>query len=108
MQSMATLEGDSVSFLAWLKEECPDILLAFTTELIKLISRSPNDPYSKENVNEEYLSDEWAHHEARKMWMKGRVNLSEYLMKPKGTEDLLKPQELAAFEKKNRSLEKVS
>ena len=103
-----TLEEDAASFLARLKEECPEIASVLTKKQLKLISRSPNDPYSQGKVDEEYLSDAGAHLLLRSMWRESRNNLNKYLLEPKGSAKSLNPQDLVAFEKKSSALEKVS
>ncbi len=103
-----TLEEDSASFLAGLKEECPEILSVLTNKQIKLLNQPPNEPYSKGKVDEEYLSEAGAQQLVRSMWKESRTSLNTYLLEPKGGSKSLNPQDLIAFEKKNAVLEKVS
>lgn len=108
MATEVTLEEDPAIFLARVKEECPEISSVLTKKILELIQRSPNEPYSQGKVDEEYLSDAGAHQLSRYMWRETRSNLNKYLLEPKGSAKALSPQDLAAFEKKNSALEKVS
>lgn len=102
-----TLEEDPASFLARLKEDCPDILSVINKKQFELISQSPTDPYSKGKVDQEYLDDAGAHQLARMMWKESRRKLHEFLIAPKGSVKSLSTQDLIAFEKKSSTLEKV-
>ena len=103
-----TLEEDSASFLARLKEDCPDILSVLSKKQFELISRSPNDPYTEGKVDREYLDDAGAHQHARIMRRECKGKLHEFLIKPNASAKSLSPQELVAFEKKKDAIEKVS
>ena len=102
-----TLDEDPASFIARLTKECPEVFYILTTKLINLISRSPHDPYSQENVNQEYLTDEGAYQRTRKVWKKSEYKLKEYLLHPKGSADRLSPIDLETFERKTSALEIV-
>lgn len=103
---MASIE-DPVSFFASIREECPDIVSVLTTKQVKLLSQCPRDPYSKEKVDEEHLSDAWNYLKVRARWKESSFNLRRFLLEPKDETKSFNTQDLEIFEKKKSTLEKV-
>ena len=102
-----TLDEDPVSFLASIREECPDILSIFTTGRVKMLSRNPMDPYTEGKVDEEYLLDASYQQEFRVAWKKSTFNLTSFLLRPEESTKAFNTEDLETFERKKRVLEKV-
>ena len=104
ISEVLTLDEDPVSFLAGIREECPDILSILTTEQVKLLSQCPTDPYSEGKVDQEYLLEAWNHQCIRMMWRENKLHIANYLLNPKADTNLLSTQDQ---KRKNSNLEKV-
>ncbi len=102
-----TLDEDPVSFLARIREECPDIFSILTTKEVKTLSQCPTDPYSEGKVEEEHLFDAWNYLRARSKWKKSMTNLTRSLLKPKNEAKSFCTQDFEIFDRKRNTLEKV-
>ncbi len=102
-----TLAQDPVSFLAGIRDECPEIMSIFNTEQVKLLSCNPMDPYSEGKVDEAYLLDASFHQNFRIAWRKSTDNLSTFLLKPEKSTKSFNTEDLETFERKRSALEKV-
>lgn len=105
MEAVVTLAQDPVSFLAEIREECPDIMSIFTASQVRMLSHNPMDPYSQEKVDEEYLSDASIYQHFRVAWKRSSLNLTNFLLKP---DKKFNSQDLETFERKKSALAKVS
>lgn len=102
-----TLAEDPVSFLANIREECPDIFSIFTTDRVRMLSRNPTDPYTEGKVDEEYLLDASIQQVFRVAWKKSTFNLTNFLLMPEESTKAFNAEDLETFERKKRALEKV-
>ena len=102
------LDEDPVSFLAGIREECPDILSILTTKQVKLLSQCPTDPYNEGKVDEEHLLDAWNYLKLRTKWKQSSVCLRSFLLMPQDDIKSFNTQDLETFDRKRRTLEKVS
>lgn len=75
---------DPVAFLDALRKEYPPLLNILNQRQIRLLAKSPKDPYNSKdnNVNEEFLSDMAACYKARTAGREGRKALQDALLAP--------------------------
>lgn len=76
-----SLEEGPTTFLARVKQACPDILSIITTKKAKLLTRA-NESYDPESVNQSYLSDMGAYVSTKIMQEEVIGNLATVLLKP--------------------------
>ena len=102
-----SLAQDPVSFLASIREDCPDILSILTTEQVRLLSRCPTDPYGPGEVDQEYLTDAWNHQNIRVLWRESILSLEDFLLEPRDSTKSFSYQDLQTYERKKSNIEKV-
>lgn len=102
-----SLAQDPVSFLAEIRDECPEIMSIFTREQVKMLSVNPMESYSEGKVDEEYLLEASFHQNFRIAWKQSSKSLSSFLLKPEKSTKSFTIQDLETFEKKRSALEKV-
>lgn len=65
-ETRAPIESeDPIAFLERMRKECPNILSLMNAKQAKLLAKSPNQPYERKDVNEEYLKDMAAYYGAK-------------------------------------------
>ena len=102
-----TLDEDPVSFLASIKEECPDILSILTTKQVKLLSRSPLEPYSEGKVDEEFMADTRRYLLSRTQLKMCSLYFGNYLLRPKDGTETYSTKDREAIERKKNVIRKV-
>ena len=75
---------DPVEFLAAMQKEYPPLASILTTKQVKLLAKSPKDPYpaGKTDVNEEFISDMIAYYRALVGSKEIKDNLQSELVAP--------------------------
>ena len=75
---------DPVAFLDALRKEYPPLMSILNHRQIRLLAKSPKDPYNSKdnNVNEEFLSDMAACYKAKTASREARKVLQEALLAP--------------------------
>ena len=81
---MEEFGDDPVAFLDELREEYPPLMSILNQRQIRLLAKSPKDPYLSEgnNVNEEFLNDMAACYKAKTAGSEGRKALQNALLAP--------------------------
>lgn len=81
---MEQFGGDPVAFLEALRTEFPPLMSILNQRQIRLLAKSPKDPYLSEgnNVNEEFLNDMAACYKAKMAGSEGRKALQGALLAP--------------------------
>ena len=75
---------DPEGFLAAMQKEYPPLVNILTTKQVKLLAKSPKDPYptGETDVNEEFISDLMAYYRARLGAKEARKSLQGELLAP--------------------------
>ena len=75
---------DPVAFLAAMQKEYPPLVNILTMKQVKLLAKSPKDPYpaGETDVNEEFISDLMAYYRARLGAKEARKSLQGELLAP--------------------------
>lgn len=100
---LKTLDEDAVSFLARMREECPDVLSILSTGQVKALGHSPTDPY-KGNADELYLTDVGSFHSLKFRDKEAKFDMSSDLLKVTAKKDEIVAE---AVEKKRDAIKKV-
>ena len=95
---------DPVVFLERMRKECPNILSLMNAKQAKLLAKSPDQPYERKDVNEEYLKDMAAYYGAKQKVEDAQQAIRNSLLTPQ-----LKTEEVdvEGFEKQTECLKKV-
>ena len=81
--STETLDEDPVSFLARMREGCPEILSILNSKQAELLSKCPTDTYCPETINEDYLADMSAYYGIKNKCKDAKTSLSRLLLEPR-------------------------
>ena len=95
---------DPVVFLERMCKECPNIISLMNAKQAKLLAKSPNQPYERKDVNEEYLKDMTAYYGAKIKVLFAQQAIRKSLLTPQ-----LKTEEVdvESFEKQTECLKTV-
>lgn len=96
---------DPIAFLEKKRKECPNILSLMNDKQAKLLAKSPNQPYGRKDVNEEYLKDMAAYYGAKQKVEDAQQAIRNSLLTPQ-----LKTEEVDVenFEKQTECLKTVN
>ena len=95
---------DPVAFLKRMREESPNVLFLLTAKQARLLSKSYSEPYKKENVDEEFLTDMASYASSKRS-----VDMAEHQLRNRLLDPLKKSQELdvQTFERQKKTVKKV-